>query len=107
MGQSMATNCVSELRACNIHCQEHLGGPREQNCILECLREYGRCLVKRKADWWFLVRATVPPGRRIDPTKIDPVKIAEAVGKGFTDALTEELTRLQTREPMSKRPSAT
>lgn len=102
----MATKCESELRACNINCQEHLGGLPEQNCISKCFRKYGECLVKRK-DWWFLVRATVPPGRKIDPTKIDPVKIAEAVGKGFTDALTEELTRLQTREPMRKRPSAT
>jgi hypothetical protein len=64
-------------------------------------------MIKRRADWSFLVRATVPPGSKIDPTKLDPVKIAEAVGKGFTDALTAELTRLQSREPLIKPPSAT
>jgi hypothetical protein len=65
----MATNCESELRACNINCQEYLGGPREQNCISECFHKYGECLVKRK-DWWFLVRGEhVPP----DPPAYAPL----------------------------------
>ena len=94
----MAVNCEKLLEKCNVNCREYLGGQRELKCIRECFSEYGRCLAERKADWWRLVRVTVTPGQTIDPRKI-----AAAVGKGFTDALTEKLIRSQKRELKSKR----